>query len=44
MIRQGRAVDGDLFLDYVVKGNLLTRPGSTPFSRRHGTFPASPTY
>ena len=27
MIKQGRSVDGDLFLDYDVKGNLLSRPG-----------------
>ena len=27
MIRHGRWADGDLFLDYDVKGNLLSRPG-----------------
>ncbi|MFH1266504.1 MAG: recombinase family protein [Planctomycetota bacterium] len=27
MIREGRFADGDLFLDYDVKGNLLSRPG-----------------
>src|SRR5438045_2962036 len=27
MIREGRSQDGDLFLDYGVKGNLLQRPG-----------------
>ena len=27
MIRDGRSVDGDLFLDYDVKGNLLSRDG-----------------
>ena len=27
MIRQGRSQDGDLFLDYGIKGNQLQRPG-----------------
>lgn len=27
MIREGRFADGDLFVDYDVKGNLLSRPG-----------------
>jgi hypothetical protein len=27
MIREGRSQDGDLFLDYGVKGNQLQRPG-----------------
>ncbi|MBN1855257.1 MAG: recombinase family protein [Pirellulales bacterium] len=32
MIREGRSADGDLFLDYGVAGNLLTRPGLDAFT------------
>jgi hypothetical protein len=40
MIRQGRSQDGDLFLDYGVKGNLLQRPGLDALFRAALTDPA----
>jgi hypothetical protein len=36
MIQNGRFEDGDLFLDYGFKGNLLQRPGGCGASWAHG--------
>src|SRR6202051_3704974 len=40
MIREGRSQDGDLFLDYGVKGNQLQRPGLDALFRAALTDPS----
>ena len=39
MIREDRSLDGDLFLDYDVKGNQLPVTGSMPSSTRPSMIP-----